>query len=200
MLALPLVLASRSPARKTLLTRLGLPFDTLSPDIDETPLPDESPEALVRRLGQQKAETVAGIRPDHLVIASDQVALHRNEILGKPGDTQRACAQLARFSGQSVLFLTSLALYHPHHGMRLHVEPYRVHFRTLTQDEIYAYIDKEQPFECAGSFKMEGLGITLFERLEGDDPTALIGLPLIALSRLLTEFDCHPLRNTQGNS
>jgi septum formation protein len=181
-----LVLASSSPYRRELLKKLGLNFSCESPAIDESPLAGESAQQLVVRLAIDKAKAVAANHPDALIIASDQVALFNGKILGKPGNHLAAKRQLAEASGNEVLFLTSLVLLDTSTGMHQHeVVPYTVHFRTLNDIEIEGYLLKEQPYDCAGSFKSEGLGITLFNRLEGDDPTALIGLPLIKLSEML---------------
>jgi len=183
---LPLVLASTSPFRRELLLRLGLPFATLAPRVDESRRPGESPEALVERLAETKAKAVAADLPQALVIGSDQVACVGGEILGKPGDREGAIAQLTRASGQVVVFHTGLCLLNTATGRaRVAREPFRVHFRPLTPAQIAGYVDREEPFHCAGSFKSEGLGIALFERLEGDDPSALVGLPLIRLVALL---------------
>jgi len=181
-----LVLASTSPFRRELLGRLGLPFEVAAPAVDESRLPGESPEALVLRLSEAKARAVAAQLADALVIGSDQVAVIGDEVLGKPGDRERAIAQLSRASGRRVTFLTGLSLVDAAAG-RAHTlcEPFHVHFRALSAEQIARYVDREQPFNCAGSFKSEGYGITLFERLEGDDPNALIGLPLIRLVALL---------------
>ena len=185
-MSINLVLASTSPFRAQLLTRLGLPFETDSPAVDESRLPDEAAEALVQRLARAKAEAVAGRHPDSLIIGSDQVTVIDGEILGKPGERERAIAQLQRASGKVVTFFTGLCLYNSRSGRSQVVcEPFRVHFRELDTHQITRYIDREQPLNCAGSFKSEGLGITLFRRLEGDDPNALIGLPLIRLTELL---------------
>jgi MAF protein len=183
----PLVLASSSPFRRELLSRLGLTFLCDSPDIDESALPGEAPEQLVQRLALEKARAVAGRHPGTLVIGSDQVAvLADGTVLGKPGSVEKATEQLARASGSTVTFLTGLCLYNASSGThQLCCEPFRVHFRALSADAIASYIKKEQPLNCAGSFKSEGLGITLFRRLEGDDPNALIGLPLIRLTDML---------------
>ena len=183
----PLVLASSSPFRRELLARLGLVFLSDSPDIDEQRTPGEAPEALVQRLALEKARAVAGRHPGALVIGSDQVAvLEDGTVLGKPGSEERARQQLRQASGRSVTFLTGLCLYNAAtEGYQLCCEPFRVHFRELSADAIASYIRKEQPLNCAGSFKSEGLGITLFRRLEGDDPNALIGLPLIRLTDML---------------
>ncbi|MEQ5801825.1 nucleoside triphosphate pyrophosphatase [Halomonas sp. H10-9-1] len=189
-----LVLASGSRWRRQLLDRLGLPYAWQSPDIDETPRPGESPSGLVHRLALAKAQQLAGEWPQHLIIGSDQVALFAGEVLGKPTDLATARAQLARFSGHRVRFLTGLALVDTRHARHwVCHETYDVLFRHLSKDEIAHYIEREQPLECAGSFRMEGLGITLFERLEGDDPNTLIGLPLIRLCALLREAGLDPL-------
>ena len=181
-----LVLASTSPFRRALLGRLGLPFEVAAPAVDESRLPGESPEALVLRLSEAKARAVAAQLGEALVIGSDQVAVIDGEVLGKPGNRERAIAQLTRASGRRVTFLTGLSLVDAASGRaRTLCELFHVHFRKLSPDQIARYLDREQPFNCAGSFKSEGYGITLFERLEGDDPNALIGLPLIRLVELL---------------
>ncbi len=182
----PLILASSSTYRRELLTRLGLVFSTISPDIDETPILGEAPESLVMRLAKEKALAAAHDNGDALIIASDQVAVVNGQIVGKPGNHANAVEQLTAASGQAVLFLTSLALFNSRSGhIQLEVVPFTVHFRQLSSDEIESYLQKEQPYQCAGSFKSETLGIALFERLEGDDPNALIGLPLIRLVKML---------------
>ncbi|MBE2294692.1 MAG: septum formation inhibitor Maf [Phycisphaerales bacterium] len=181
-----LILASTSPFRRELLTRLELPFDIRAPDIDETPQPGETVAALVARLAEQKARAVTQNETSVLVIGSDQAATLDGEIIGKPGDHPRAVAQLQRASGRVVIFYTGLCLLDCASGQcQVAVEPFRVVFRTLTVEMIESYLRREQPYHCAGSFKSEGLGITLFERLEGEDPTSLIGLPLIRLTRML---------------
>lgn len=190
-----LVLASGSRWRRQLLDRLEIPYAWASPDIDETPRPDESPEALVHRLALAKASRLADDWPDHLIIGSDQVAVFAGEILGKPGDAATARANLTRFSGQRVRFVTGLALVDTARGQhRVCHERYEVVFRALSQDEIARYVEREQPLDSAGSFRVEGLGIALFEKLEGDDPNTLIGLPLIRLCALLREAGLDPLR------
>ncbi len=179
-----LVLASSSPYRRALLARLGLPFSVMVPAVDESPRRDETPERLVRRLAQAKAQAVAA--GEALVIGSDQVACCHDQVLGKPGDLQRACAQLEQVSGQRVEFLTGLALLNPRSGaVQVDCIRFRVYFRTLSRAQIEGYVAREQPLDCAGSFKSEGLGIALFHRLEGDDPTALVGLPLMRLVEML---------------
>ena len=181
-----LVLASTSPYRRELLGRLGLPFEVVAPLVDESRLPDESPEALVLRLSEAKARAVATRFAAALIIGSDQVAVIDDEVVGKPGNRERAIAQLSRAAGRRVSFLSGLSLVDAASG-RAHTvcEPFHVHFRPLGPEQIARYLDREQPFSCAGSFKSEGYGITLFERLEGNDPSALIGLPLIRLVELL---------------
>lgn len=181
-----LVLASTSPYRKELLQRLGLEFITAAPNVDEARRPAETPEQLVTRLAEEKARIVANKFPDALIIGSDQVAVIDAEILTKPGSHENAVRQLQRCSGQSVTFLTGLCLFNARSG-KAHTEvvPFRVHFRPLNATQIENYLRREQPYNCAGSFKSEGLGIALFERLEGNDPAALIGLPLIRLTHML---------------
>ena len=183
-----LVLASTSAYRKMLLERLHLPFDTDRPETDETPLPGEVPAATAERLAAEKARAVAGRWPDALVIGSDQVAHLGDEVFGKPGTEARAIAQLQRMRGQTVVFHTALAVLNTRTG-HLQVEgiPTQVRFRNLSDDEIRRYVAKEQPLDCAGSAKSEGLGITLLDAMPGEDPTALIGLPLIATARLLRQ-------------
>lgn len=185
-LNLPLVLGSTSPFRRELLQRLQIAFSTESPDVDEQPLAGEGPESLVRRLAEAKAREAGRRHPAALVIGSDQVACIEGQILGKPGGRDQAIAQLGGASGKRVSFYTGLCLLNTA-ANRAQIEcvPFHVQFRSLTQREIEHYVDREQPFNCAGSFKSEGLGIALFERLEGDDPTALIGLPLIRLVAML---------------
>ena len=181
-----LVLASTSSYRQMLLERLSIPFELARPDTDETPLPGEPPASTAERLAAEKARAVAAAWPDALIIGSDQVAYLGDQVFGKPGTESRAVAQLQQMSGQTVVFHTALALLNTRSG-RLQTAgiPTRVRFRTLTEAEIRRYVAKEQPLDCAGSAKSEGLGIALLEALSGDDPTALIGLPLIALSRML---------------
>lgn len=179
---LPIILGSSSPFRRELLSKLGLAFDCDSPHIDESPLADETPEQLVRRLAEAKARAVASKHPTALIIASDQVAVLDGKILGKPGDHATATHQLSAASGQVVTFLTSLALFNAvEQRLQIEVIPFKVYFRELNMEEIERYLAKEQPYNCAGSFKSEGLGISLFDKLEGDDPNTLIGLPLIRL-------------------
>lgn len=181
-----IILASTSPYRRALLEKLGFSFEVRAPEIDERPLPGESPDALVARLAQAKAGAVGAQADNALVIGSDQVAVLDGEILGKPGGHEQARAQLSRASGRGVTFLTGLCLWDAASGeARTEVVPFRVVFRPLTEAQIEGYLRREQPYNCAGSFKSEGLGIALFERLEGDDPNTLVGLPLIRLCRML---------------
>jgi len=181
-----LLLASPSPSRKSVLEKLGLPFDCHAPEVDEAPQPHETPAQLVERLSIAKAQAIAAHLQQGLVIGSDQVAVIDDEILGKPGNHENAVAQLERASGKTVTFLTGLALVNAESGaIQAEVVPFKVVFRQLTQPQIVNYLNAEQPYNCAGSFKSEGLGIVLFERLEGDDPNTLIGLPLIRLIRML---------------
>ena len=181
-----LVLASTSPFRRAILEKLGLPFETRAPQTDETRLADETPERLVRRLSEAKARAVAGEFPDALIIGSDQVAVIDDEILGKPGTHENAVAQLQRTSGRTVRFFTGLCLLNAATGnCQLEVVPFDVVFRKLSDAQIENYLQKEKPYNCAGSFKSEALGIALFEKLQGDDPNTLMGLPLIRLVRML---------------
>lgn len=181
-----LILASTSPFRRELLARLGLPFTVQAPEVDETRHAGEAAPALVGRLAELKTRAVARHQPVALIIGSDQVAVLDGDIIGKPGNHERAMAQLRRASGQTVTFHTGLCLFDSaNNQQQVAVELFRVVFRTLTPDMIEGYLRREQPYHCAGSFKSEGLGIALFERLEGDDPTSLIGLPLIRLTRML---------------
>jgi septum formation protein len=183
-----LILASTSPYRRQLLTRLGLPFETARPETDETPLSGESPGLLADRLAEAKARSVATRQPQAWVIGSDQVAEFGGQPLSKPGDFERAADQLAAVSGRTVNFHTAVTLYRyaDRRAMRIH-DTTRVRFRSLTAVEIERYLHAEQPYDCAGSFKAEGLGITLFEAIDSRDPTALIGLPLIALAGALRD-------------
>lgn len=182
----PLVLASTSPFRKSLLEKLQLPFTTANPNVNEAMLDNESATALVMRLAQAKAFACAESHPNHLIIGSDQVCVIDGEILGKPHTEANACAQLRAASGKIITFYTGLCLYNScTQTTQVICEPFHVHFRTLTDNEIAHYVTQEQPLYCAGSFKSEGLGIALFDRLEGRDPNTLVGLPLIALREML---------------
>ena len=181
-----LVLASSSPYRHELLTRLQMAFDIISPDVDETPLAHEAPQDTALRLAQLKARAVAEKFPDALIIGSDQVALLGTQQIGKPHTFENAKKQLVAASGQSLVFHTALCLYHSRtKNMQARVVPITIKFRTLSEDLIERYLGKEQPYNCAGSAKFEGLGIALIECFEGEDPNALIGLPLIALVDML---------------
>jgi MAF protein len=183
---LPLLLASSSPYRRELLERLRLPFVCASPDIDESHHPQESAIALVKRLAQEKAKALAAKYPDHLIIGSDQVAVLGEQILGKPHTFERALEQLSASSGKSVTFLTGLALYNSQTGhCQVDCVPFTVHMRELSTPRISRYLHAEQPYDCAGSFKAEGLGVSLFRSTEGPDATSLIGLPLIRLVDML---------------
>lgn len=181
-----LVLASSSPFRKALLEKLHLTFECASPDINETPLADETIEAMVKRLAEAKAHALASSYPDSLIIGSDQSASLHGNVLHKPGNFETAFEQLKAASGESITFYTGLCLLNSRtHQFTTLCDPYVVTFRTLSDTEINNYLKLEQPFNCAGSFKSEGLGISLFESMRGDDPNSLIGLPLIQLCRLL---------------
>ena len=190
-----IILASTSPYRKRLLQRLGLTFHCVPPDIDESPLHAEPPQAMARRLAQAKAQAIADIHPKSLVIGSDQVASLDGGVMGKPGSHEAAVAQLRASAGREVKFYTGLALVCSERQLqRTHVELFTAHFRSLTDQQINDYLQREQPFDCAGSFKVEGLGIALFTGLQGNDPSSLEGLPLIALVALLAEAGIQVLR------
>ncbi|QLF93030.1 septum formation inhibitor Maf [Pseudomonas sp. ABC1] len=181
-----ILLASSSRYRHELLQRLRLPFESAAPDIDESPRTEESARDLVMRLAREKAQALAGNHRDHLIIGSDQVAVLGERILGKPHTFERACEQLKAASGRSVSFLTGLALLDSHTGrLQLDCIPFTVHFRELSDTSIERYLLAEQPYDCAGSFKSEGLGISLFRKTEGEDATSLVGLPLIRLVDML---------------
>lgn len=190
-----IILASTSPYRQRLLERLQITFRCIAPRTDESPLPGELPAALAQRLARAKAQSIAALHRDALVIGCDQVASIEGHIMGKPGSFDSAEAQLRRSSGREVQFHTALALVSLNRGLeRFHVEPFSVRFRTLSNAQIIDYLLREQPYDCAGSFKIEGLGIALFQGLEGNDPTALEGLPLIKLTDLLGEAGLDILR------
>jgi septum formation protein len=183
-----LVLASTSAYRRSLLERLHLGFETARPQVEESRQPREPPEAMAERLAVAKAADVARHYPDALIIGSDQCAAVGERILGKPGGHAQALEQLRALSGQRVVFHTGLCLIDSASGRRWRaVVPYTVHIRELETAEIERYLRLEKPYDCSGSFKSEGLGVVLFRRMEGDDPTALIGLPLILLSSWLRE-------------
>lgn len=182
----PLVLASTSVYRSELLARLHIPFQTAAPDVDETPLPDESAQQTSWRLSRAKAQAAAKHHPDALIIGSDQVALLGKQQLGKPLTHDNAVLQLRAMRGQTVIFYTALSLFNAHSGdIQTEVAVNRVHYRELTDAQIESYLYKEQPYHCAGSVKSEGLGIALISSMEGDDPNALVGLPLILLVNML---------------
>ncbi|NVK24584.1 MAG: septum formation inhibitor Maf [Gammaproteobacteria bacterium] len=184
-----IVLGSTSPFRKEILSKLNIPFETDKPLVDETPLNNETAIELVERLAILKAGAVAERWENALVIGSDQVALFNGQILGKPHTHENAVAQLSSFSGHKVTFLTGLAvkdtMTDKTHSL---VEPFEVHFKKLTIEEIESYLHAEKPYNCAGSFKSEALGICLFEKLVGEDPNTLVGLPLIKLVGLFNAF------------
>ncbi len=181
-----LVLASTSPFRKNLLERLGIPFETYAPHVDETPLLLESPTALVIRLAELKARAAQSTYPNALIIGSDQVAVNDGIILGKPQTHEQAIQQLMAVSGKSVDFLTGLCLFNTvTHSAQIDMVRFSVTFRQLTLSQIENYLHREKAYYCAGSFKSEGLGIALLENMRGNDPTALIGLPLIRLVQML---------------
>ncbi len=189
-----IILASTSPYRRTLLERLQIPFEAIAPDVDETPLPGETPQQLVERLAVAKAQAVARKAKSALVIGSDQVAVHNGEIIGKPRDHVHAVQQLRAASGNTITLYTGLALVNSDTGStQSEVVLYRVTFRRLTDEQIETYLRKEQPYDCAGSVKSEGLGIALLQRFEGEDPNTLIGLPLIRLVSMLEQEGVLPL-------
>jgi septum formation protein len=183
-----LVLASSSKYRRDLLLRLAIPFHVRSPDVDETPLFGEAPSCIARRLALKKAEVVGQEFPNAWIIGSDQVVDLHGRALGKPGNHERAVAQLRQMSGHAVVFQTAVAVVHlPSKFTAVEVVPVEVVFRELTDSEIETYLHIDQPYDCAGSAKSESLGVSLLERMTGDDPTALIGLPMIATCRLLRQ-------------
>jgi septum formation protein len=180
------VLGSTSRYRRELLERLRIPFAVSAPNVDETPMPEEAPQNLALRLALAKAQAVAAMHPEAVVIGSDQVADLDGIPLGKPGEHARAVAQLRQMRGKTVIFQTALAVVCLASGFeQVDLAPVRVVFRDLSDEEIEAYLQAEQPYDCAGSAKSEGLGIALLESIDNDDPTALIGLPLIRTVRLL---------------
>jgi septum formation protein len=190
-----LLLASTSRYRRELLQRLRLPFDVVAPEVDESPRPGEAPAALAARLALAKASAVAAAHPDAVVIGSDQVCEVDGQALGKPLIHERAVQQLTLLSGRTATFHTALAVVHAARGFeRADAAPVRVRFRLLQADEIEHYLRTEQPYDCAGSAKCETLGIALLDSIDSDDPTALVGLPLIRTARLLREAGIDPLR------
>ena len=184
-----LILGSTSIYRRELLQRLKIPFRVEAPDIDETPLENETPQQLVERLAVEKARSVAGKNPGSLVIGSDQVAVHGGKIVGKPHTHERAMQQLREANGQEIMLYTGLSLVNADTGeAQTEVIPFQVVFRNLSEQQLESYLHKEQPYHCAGSVKSEGLGIALLERFEDEAPNTLIGLPLIRLIRMLEYF------------
>nr|VFK39251.1 MAG: MAF protein [Candidatus Kentron sp. TC]VFK52128.1 MAG: MAF protein [Candidatus Kentron sp. TC]VFK55040.1 MAG: MAF protein [Candidatus Kentron sp. TC] len=180
------ILASTSVYRRNLLSRLNIPFETESPTTDERPLPEESPEQLVHRLSAAKAQSIQSDYSNALIIGSDQVAVLDGDILGKPGSQAANIRQLSRAAGRRVTFLTGLCLLNTRtFRSETDIVPFSVVFRRLTPEQIENYVHRERPFDCAGGFKSERLGVALFERMEGEDPTALVGLPLIRLVTML---------------
>lgn len=189
-----LILASSSRYRRELLQRLRLPFESISPDLDESPLPGEAPADLARRLALAKAQAVASIHPDAVVIGSDQVADLDGQAIGKPGTYERATAQLRQMSGRRVVFQTAVAVVRRDTGyQRCELAAVAVEFRALADEQIERYLRLEQPYDCAGSAKCETLGIALLAAIHSDDPTALVGLPLIRTSMMLREAGIDPL-------
>lgn len=189
-----IVLASTSPWRRELLEKLAIPFICAAPQVDETPIAGEDARRLVTRLAQAKAQALSKEYPNHLIIGSDQVCVLEGKIVGKPHTEEKAVEQLLIARNSIVTFYTGLALYNSASGnLQVICEPFDVHFRHLSEQEIRNYVRKEQPLQCAGSFKSEGLGITLFERLSGKDPNALVGLPLISLCEMLRNEGVNPL-------
>lgn len=187
----PLILGSTSVYRRELLSRLRLPFTVERPEVDETPLPQEKPADLALRLALAKAQAVAAHHPSAVVIGSDQVADLHGEPLGKPGDHARAVVQFQRMRGQTVVFQTAVAVVCQATGFsQVALAPVRVVFRALSDEAIEQYLLAETPYDCAGSAKSEGLGIALLERIDNDDPTALVGLPLIRTCELLRAAGC----------
>jgi septum formation protein len=185
-IARPLILGSSSRYRHELLSRLALPFEVVAPDVDETPLAGEAPAALALRLALAKAHAVAANFPDAVVIGSDQVADLKGQPLGKPGTHERAVAQLRQMRGQTVIFQTAVAVVCTDSRFeQAELAEVKVQFRDLSDDEIENYLRAEQPYDCAGSAKSEGLGIALLQAIHSDDPTTLVGLPLIRTCRML---------------
>ncbi len=201
-----LILASQSQYKKEVLAKLGIPFDTITPDIDETALAEESPEQLVVRLAKEKALkvekslTTSKENGDTYIIGVDQVACFDGKILGKAGTLENARQQLGSFSGQTVEFLTGICLMKSRASALTHIEPYSVKFKTLTEQQIKRYVGAEHPTDCAGSFKCEGAGILLFDSMHGRDINSLIGLPLIALNELFAQFGVNLLEHLAENS
>lgn len=190
-----LILASSSPYRKEMLQRLGIPFECISPNIDETPFPGENPAQLALRLSEEKARAIAISHPDAVIIGSDQVATLDGKPIGKPGSFERAKLQLQEMSGNTVQFHSALCVLSHDHFEIDDIITYCT-FRSLSDAEIEAYLQREKPYDTAGSAKAEGLGIALMDNMRSDDPTAIIGLPLIALARMLRSVGLNPLTFT----
>lgn len=182
----PLILASSSPYRAAMLERLGIPFTTETSGVDETPEPGEAPEVLARRLALAKARQVADANPQALVIGADQIAVLGDQVLGKPGTRERAIVQISRMSGNRVDYLSGIALLGAGY-QQVDIVPTRLTYRNLDRLEIERYVDRDQPFDCAGAMRSESLGIALLESLSSDDPTALIGMPLIRIAQWLRD-------------
>jgi septum formation protein len=194
-----ILLASTSVYRQRLLARLGVEFGVVDPSVDETPHPGEAAAALVARLAEAKARSGAEGEHDALVIGADQVAVLDGDILGKPGDAQTNRRELERAAGRRVQFLAGLCLFATQaQRARVEVVPFAVQFRQLTSEQIAAYVDREQAFDCAGGFRCEGLGSALFEHMEGSDPSALIGLPLLRLTQMLASEGVDVLLQTRA--
>ena len=191
-----LVLASASQARKSVLSKLKIPFETFAPSIDESALSGETPTQLVERLSLAKARKVSQRYPSHLIIGSDQIAVVAGQMVGKPQNREDAIEQLKAVSGETVTLFTGIALLNSESGnTQLDVLPYRVVFRELKQSMIENYIDTDQPFDCSGSLRSESLGIALLKELDGSDPNILLGLPLIRLIDMLAIEDFYPLKS-----
>ena len=190
-----LILASSSKYKMTLLETLGIPFTSVDPSIDETPKPDESPHSLSLRLAKEKAASVASKNPEALIIGCDQVAVCDQKIMGKPGSKIKAIKQLSFLQNNEATFFTSVALISKDHQPKVKCTATQVKLRKLTNQQIKRYVEIEQPIDCAGSFKSEALGVSLFEYIKSDDPTALIGLPLISLTTLLIESGLTPIEH-----
>jgi septum formation protein len=193
-LTLPLILASTSPFRKSVLNRLRIPFETYAPQVDETPEPNEPPATLVIRLAELKARSAQSTYPRALIIGSDEIAVVGNTVLGKPGIHEQAFKQLTFVSGKQVDFLTGLCLLNTYTNQaQTDIVRFNVKFRKLSDSQIENYLAVDKPYNCSGSFKSEGLGIALLDRMVGSDPTAIIGLPLIRLVRMLEAEGVHIL-------
>ncbi len=190
-----LILGSTSRYRRELMERLRLPFEIVAPEVDESPLPGEAPAPLARRLALAKALAVSRLHPDAVVIGSDQVCELDGDAIGKPGNHERATAQLQRLRGRSALFHTAVAVVCAASGFQAEeLATVNVHFRPLTDDEIERYLRLDEPYDCAGSGRCEALGITLLDAIDSDDPTALVGLPLIRTARMLRAAGVDPLQ------